>query len=109
LSTQDASDVATSNSAKSSAGLMQVIELVGPNSTSEHDATVIERPSESTSRSDLGLLAWLAVSSVGQRPQDDLMSLSSDDLATSHLNDELQPTDIAFEMLEGNALVLSAI
>jgi len=109
LRSQVASNVATSDSAKSPIGSMQVFELLGPTSASEHDTTVIERPSESTSRSDLGLLAWLAGSSVGERPQADLISLTDDDLAASHLSDELQPRDFAFELIEGSALVLSAI
>jgi hypothetical protein len=111
-SSQVASDVivvATNDSANSPAGSTLVYELVGPNSAIEHGSTVIERPSESTSRSDLGLLAWLAASSVGQRPQPDVMSLSDNDLAASHLGDEVETVDVAFELLEGNALVSAAI
>jgi subtilisin-like proprotein convertase family protein len=111
-SSQVASDVivvTTSDSANSPAGSIQVFELVGPNSAIEHGAMVIERPSESTSRSDLGLLAWLAASSVGERPQPDVMSLSDNDLAASHLGDEAETVDVAFELLEGNALAAAAI
>jgi subtilisin-like proprotein convertase family protein len=110
FSTQVAANVvavATGDSAKSSVGSMQVYEVVSVNAIVEHDTIVIERPSESTSSSDLGLLAWLAASSVGERPQADLTSLTDQDFSVA--SDEPESVDIAFELLEGNALASATI
>jgi hypothetical protein len=101
--------VTSSESAKSVAGSMQVYEIVGVSSVTEHDAIVIELPSESTSSSDLGLLAWLAASPVGERPQTDATSWTDKDLSDSFATDEQDTLDIAFELLEGNALLSAAI
>jgi hypothetical protein len=112
VSTQVASDVSvatTRDSAKLSVGSMQVFEIVGVNTVIEHDATVLERTSESTPPSDLGLLAWLAASSVGERPQADLTSLTDKDFSASVASDEPESVDVAFELLEGNALALATI
>jgi hypothetical protein len=88
---------------------MQVFEIVGVNKAIERDATVFERTSESMSRSDLGLLAWLAASSIGERPQADLTSLTDKDFSASVASDEPESVDVAFELLEGNALALATI
>jgi subtilisin-like proprotein convertase family protein len=112
FSTPVASDVVvvtTSDSAKSPVVSMQLYEIVGVNTVIEHDATVFERTSESTSPSDLGLLAWLAASSVGERPQTDLTLWTDNDFSASIASDEPESVDVAFELLEGNALASSAI
>jgi hypothetical protein len=88
---------------------MQVFETVGVSSVIDHDTIVIELPSESTSSSDLGLLAWLAASPVGERPQTDATSWTDKDLSDSFASDEQSTLDIAFELLEGNALLSAAI
>jgi hypothetical protein len=88
---------------------MQVYEIVGVNTVIAHDATVFERTSESTPPSDLGLLAWLAASSDGERPQADLTSLTDKDFSASVASDEPESVDVAFELLEGNALALATI
>jgi subtilisin-like proprotein convertase family protein len=111
LSIQLASEVSgsTNDSAKPQVAATQVYELVRSNSPIAHVATVIESSSESESRSDLGLLAWLAASSDDGRPEADLGSSSDDDLFGSHRSDEPESVDVAFEMLEGNALACTAI
>jgi subtilisin-like proprotein convertase family protein len=112
LSTQVAPDaivVTTRDSAKSPIGSIQVFEIVGVNTAVEHDATVFERTSESTPPSDLGLLAWLDASSVGARPRADLTSLTDKGFSASVANDEPESVDVAFELLEGNALALATI
>jgi hypothetical protein len=88
---------------------MPVFELRSSNSAFERAVRAIERSSESTSRSDLGLLAWLATTSGAEQPPTDWMSLTDDDLAASDLSDESEMVDVAFELLEGNALASTAI
>jgi subtilisin-like proprotein convertase family protein len=111
LSVVTASDSAKSLTIESSE-LVPAITSLAPmssNSAIEHDAPVIERLSASESRSDLGLLAWLATSSSDERPQADVPSSSDGDYFASHRNDEPETVDVAFEMLEGNALAYAAI
>jgi subtilisin-like proprotein convertase family protein len=84
------------------------LESMSRDSTIEHDVPVIERLSASESRSDLGLLAWLAESNVDERPETDLAS-SKDNNPWASVSDEPETVDVAFEMLEGSALAGASV
>jgi hypothetical protein len=55
----------------------------------------------------LALLAWLATSSDGHSVAAE--SFADDDLSASRVSDEPESVDIAFELLEGNALASATI
>ncbi len=63
---------------------------------------------DSTSRSDLGLLAWLATSSNGDQPHSDT-SFSDSDFSISPVSDEPATLDAVFELLEGSAVATAAV
>lgn len=64
--------------------------------------------SESGAQNDLALLAWLASSAEGNHSGAG-ESLADDDLSASRLSDEPESVDVAFELLEGNALASATI
>ncbi len=69
---------------------------------------VSQAKSQSNAQNDLALLAWLANLTGSNTPSSDV-SVTDDDLSAPWLCDEPEATDIAFELLEGNALVSAAI
>ena len=82
----------------------------GAHSGSADDGTqpVSGAGSESADQNDLALLAWLA-SSSGGNDSDAGEFLADDDVSASRLGDESESMDMAFELLEGNALALATI
>ncbi len=90
----------------SSALLATSQETVGG---SFHDDKQVSQPGvASVAQNDLALLAWLATSAESDRPRADV-SLSDDGLSAPRICDEPETVDVAFEMLEGNALASAAI
>ena len=67
-----------------------------------------QAPSQSGAQNDLALLAWLANHSDGNQSGSD-ESLADDDRSGWRLNDEPESVDVAFELLEGNALASATI
>jgi subtilisin-like proprotein convertase family protein len=69
---------------------------------------VSQSRSESGTKNDLALLAWLANSSGGNHSSAG-QSLADDDSSASYLSNEPESVDVAFELLEGNALAATTI
>jgi hypothetical protein len=82
----------------------------GTASGSAHGSTkpLSQASSESGTQNDLALLAWLASSSAGNHSGAG-DSLADDDISASRLSDEPESVDVAFELLEGNALASATI
>jgi hypothetical protein len=69
---------------------------------------VSQSRSESGDKNDLALLAWLANSSGGNH-SDAGGSFADDDFSASNVSNERESVDVAFELLEGNALAAATI
>jgi subtilisin-like proprotein convertase family protein len=75
--------------------------------TQDGTGSATSTTSGTAAQNDLALLAWLADSSDGNQVRAD--SSMTDDVSASQLCDEPETVDVAFELLEGNALATAAI
>ncbi len=104
----EASTAAPTESLTSPLGLIQQFASVGPSGVNQHEVPLLNRPLESTSNSDLALMAWLATFADGARPQAD-GSTADNDFSVSPLRNGSDTLDVVFEMLEGRVLAAAAI
>src|SRR5262249_54802536 len=77
-------------------------------STSGSARVPSQATSESSEQNDLALLAWLSNSSGTGQPGAP-SSLADNDSLAAHGSDEPDAVDVAFELLEGNALAAATI
>ena len=99
---------AASASAPSAAASGQLFDVANSAVSVQSSKLVFQKSSTSSADNDLGLLAWLATS-ASEDSQTDGASSADSDFATSSEGDESDSVDAAFDLFEGNALVLAAI
>jgi subtilisin-like proprotein convertase family protein len=87
---------------------IQVFPIIAQAASSVHDTIVYKPAPESTTRSDLGLMAWLGGSHESALSQHESFGTGSDSALASS-GDDCESFDAAFETFEDSALAATAI